>query len=144
MRKKRATKRIGLYKALVMLPDRLYPFKTKVQGQWVRGVRSYNATFARYERMYGAGHYGFKLDAYRQLFHLFGAILFLTIAAYFSESFFGGSHAMYVFLAIAVLFISFQEFYLHRRMYQQLWKKGIVDWLTWCVPLGIYFFTHLR
>lgn len=144
MRKKRTTKHIGFYKTLVTLPDRLYPFKTRVQGQWVRGVRSYNETFARYERMYGAGHYGFKLDAYRQIFHLLGSILFLTISAYLSESFFGGDRAMYVFLTIAVLFISFQEFYLHRRMYQQLWKKGIVDWLTWCVPLGIYFFTHLR
>jgi glycosyltransferase involved in cell wall biosynthesis len=26
----------------------------------------------------------------------------------------------------------------------QLWKKGIIDWLAWCVPIGIYFFTHFR
>ncbi|MHB8660796.1 MAG: hypothetical protein ACYC75_02570 [Minisyncoccota bacterium] len=140
MKKRRA----GLYHALVMLPDRLYPFKTKVEGQWVRGIRSYNATFARYERMYGVGHYGFKLDAYRQVFHFIGSILFLTIAAYLSETLLGGIRAMYVLLVVAVILISFQEFYLHRRMYQQLWKKGIVDWLAWCVPFGIYIFTHLH
>lgn len=138
-------KRTGLYHALVVLPDRLYPFKTDVQGHWVRGVRSYNATFARYQRKYGRGHYGFELDVYRQLFHLVGSILFLMCAAYLSHSFFGGSvKALYVFLIAAVLFISFQEFYLHRRMYRQLWKKGVVDWLAWCVPMGIYFWMFLR
>ncbi len=90
------------------------------------------------------GHYGYKLGAYRQLFHLAGSILFLVSAAYLSESLLGGVNAMYALLAVAVVLVSFQEFYLHRRMYEQLWKKGVVDWLAWCVPLGIYFFTHLR
>lgn len=134
----------GLYHALVCLPDRCYPFKTEVQGQWVRGIRSYNATLARYQKKYGSGRYGFKLDAYRQLFHLAGSILFLISAAYLSEQFFKTSDAMYVFLATAVMLISFQEFYLHRRIYEQLWKKGIIDWFVWCIPLGIYFFTQLR
>jgi hypothetical protein len=137
-------KRTGLYHSLVVLPDRLYPFKTEVQGQWVRGVRSYNATFARYEKKHGVGHYGFKLSAYRQLFHLTGSILFLIVAAYLSQALFGSSNAMYAFLVAAILLISFQEFYLHRRMYQQLWRKGIIDWLAWCIPLGIYFFTKLH
>lgn len=137
-------RRTGLYHALVVLPDRLYPFKTEVEGQWVRGIRSYNATLARYQRKYGSGHYGFKLDAYRQLFHLVGSALYLTSAAYLSEFFFGGTRAMFAFLVAAVLLVSFQEFYLHRRMYRQLWVKGIIDWLAWCTPLGAYFFTHFH
>lgn len=144
MQKKHRAKHTGLYHALVVLPDRLYPFKTEVQGQWVRGVRSYNATFARYERKYGTGHYGFKLDAYRQAFHLAGSILFLISAAYFSQFFFGGTTALYAFLIVAILFISFQEFYLQRRTYRQLWRKGVLDWLMWCMPMGVYFWTYLR
>src|SRR3989344_1908568 len=132
----------GLYNALVTLPDRLYPFKTQVRGQWVRGIRSYNATFARYERKYGMGLYGFKLEAYRQIFHLIGSVLFLIVAAYLSQLLFGKSEAIIAFLVAAVLLISFQEFYLHRRMYQQMWQKGVVDWLAWGLPIGIYFFTH--
>lgn len=135
-------RRRGLYNALVILPDVLYPFKTQIQGQWVRGIRSYNATFASYQKKYGIGHYGFKLNAYRQLFHLVGSILFLIIAAYLSQTLFGKVEAIYSFLIAAVLLVSFQEFYLHRRMYQQLWRKSIIDWLAWCVPIGIYFFTH--
>ena len=137
-------KRTSLYHALVVLPDHVYPFKTEVEGQWVRGVRSYNATLARYQQTYGPGHYGFKLDAYRQIFHLTGSILFLISAAYLSETLFGSTIALYAFLIAAVSFISFQEFYLQRRTYQQLWRKGILDWLTWCVPIGVYFFTQLR
>ena len=137
-------KHTGLYHALVMLPDRLYPFKTEVAGRWVRGVRSYNATLARYQRIYGIGRYGYKLGMYRQLFHFAGSILFLISAAYLSQSFLGSADAMYVLLSTAVFLISFQEFYLHRRMYQQLWKKSVVDWLAWCAPIGLYLFTHLR
>lgn len=137
-------KRVGFYHALVMLPDRLYPFKTEVHGRWVRGVRSYDATLARYQRMYGMGRYGYKLGVYRQFFHLAGSILFLVIAAYLSESFLGSARAMYVLLLVAVILVSFQEFYLHRRMYEQLWKKSVIDWLAWCVPLGVYFWMYLN
>ncbi|HUY62311.1 MAG TPA: hypothetical protein VMV50_00755 [Candidatus Paceibacterota bacterium] len=140
----RRKKRLGLYNALVTLPDRLYPFRAKVGGQWVRGVRAYNATLLRYERTHGMGHYGYGLEAYRQLFHLTGSILFLVVAAYVSQAYFGSTKALYAFLAVAVLFISYQEFYLHRRLYRQLWKKGVLDWLAWCVPMGIFVFTHLR
>lgn len=137
-------KRSGLYHALVVLPDRLFPFKTEVEGQWVRGIRSYNARLAHYQMVYGAGKYGFKLNAYRQLFHFLGSIAFLLIAAYISQLYFGGTQAMVTLLSAAVGLVSFQEFYLHRRMYQQLWRKGIIDWLSWCVPIGIYFFTHFH
>ena len=129
---------------LVTLPDRLYPFRTQVRGEWVRGIRSYNAAVERRMRHYGSGHYGFALSAYRQVFHFAGSILFLVVAAYVSQSVLGSARALYGFLAVAILFISFQEFYLHRRMYQQLWRKGIVDWLTWCVPMGVYIVAHLR
>lgn len=137
-------KRWGLYHALVVLPDYVFPFKTNVHGQWVRGIRSYDARLARCERKYGVGHYGYELGTYRQVFHLAGSILFLIVAAYLSQMLFNTSDAMYAFLAIAVGLISFQEFYLHRRMYQQLWKKGIIDWLAWCMPFGIYLFVHLH
>lgn len=135
-------KRTGLYHALVMLPDRLYPFKNEVAGQWVRGLRSYNAALTRYQHIYGSGRYGYRLGTYRQLFHLIGSILFLILAAYASQTLFGTKDAMYMFLALAVAFISFQEFYLHRRLYEQLWRKGVLDWLVWCLPFGIYFFIH--
>lgn len=135
-------KRTGIYHSLVILPDKLFPFKTEVEGQWVRGIRSYNARLAHYQRRYGAGTYGFKLNAYRQLFHFLGSIAFLLIAAFFSQRYLGGIEGMLALLGAAVGLVSFQEFYLHRRMYQQLWRKGLTDWLAWCTPFIVYFFTH--
>lgn len=136
--------RKGIYHALTILPDVLYPFKTEIEGQWVRGIRSYNVALARIEERYGVGHYGYKLVIYRELFHFVGSILLLLVAAFLSRYFFGSEDAMYVILVCAVLLISFQEFYLHRRMYQQLWRKGVVDWLAWCLPIGVYLFTHFH
>jgi hypothetical protein len=141
---KKKEKHSGVYHWLVTIPDKLYPFRTEVEGRWVRGIRAYNATLARYQRKYGIGHYGYKLVAYRTFFHLIGAILFLIIAAYLSQELFGSAKAIYAFLIAAVALISFQEFYLHRRMYNQLWRKGFADWLSWCAPMGVYFWTHFH
>ncbi len=132
----------GLYHALVVLPDRLYPFKNEVAGQWVRGIRSYDAALERVQKLYGHGHFGFRLSVYRQLFHLTGSILFLYSAAYLSQYLFGSVVALYGFLLAAILFISFQEFYLQRKIYRQLWRKGIMDWLVWCVPIAVYILTR--
>lgn len=137
-------KKRGFYTSLVALPDRLYPFSTEVGGRRVRGIRSYNAAFAKSERKYGRGHYGFKLNAYRQLFHFVCSIILIVAAVYVLQYDLGSTRALYTFLIAGVLFISFQEFYLHRRLYQQLWRKGILDWLSWCIPVGIYFFTHFH
>lgn len=138
------TKGKGVYRWAVTIPDRLYPFKTQIEGQWVRGIRSYNAALAAYQEKYGLGHYGFKIGAYRQVFHLLGSILFLIIAAFLSQTYLGGVAALYAFLAIAVGLISYQEFYLHRRMYQQLWRKGLLDWTAWCLPFVLYMAFHFR
>lgn len=134
----------GFYRSIVTLPDRLYPFKTLVAGEWVRGIRAYEAVDAKYENLYGRGHYGVKLDAYRQVFHLAGSILFLSVAAFLARSLLKSDAMLYTLLMLAVAFITFQEFYLHRRMYRQLWRKGIVDWLAWCLPMGLYVFFMVR
>jgi len=144
MNQSQSAKRQGLYHALVVLPDRLYPFKTEVAGQWVRGLRSYNATLEHYQHMYGVGRYGFKLEAYRQIFHFGSSILIIVAATFLLQYYLGSTAALYIFLVAGILFISFQEFYLHRRMYQQLWKKGVLDWVAWCLPASIYLFTHFR
>lgn len=127
-----------------MIPERLYPFKSNVEGKLVRGIRSYNATNDRIQRKYGNGHLSNKLYAYRQFFHFVGSMLFLVTAAYVSHSIFNSVLALYVFLLVAIFLISFQEFYLHRKMYRQLWKKSVLDWLAWVVPMGVYIFTRFR
>jgi hypothetical protein len=134
----------GFYHSLVVLPDRLYPFKTEIEGQWVRGIRSYNSTLDYVQRKYGRGHYGYKLSVYRQFFHAVSSILIMIGATFLLQYYFGSTVALYVFLGLGILFISFQEFYLQRRTYQQLWRKGVLDWLSWCVPAALYMFTYFH
>ncbi len=134
----------GLYHALVTFPDVVYPFRVRIRGQWVRGRRAYDAALRKAFRLYGVGRYGYKLSFYRGFFHLFGSLAIIFAAAFVSQYFFGSEVALYLVLALTVLFISFQEFYLQRRIYRQLWKKGIVDWFTWTLPILVYVFPHIR
>jgi len=130
------------YHFIVTLPDRLYPFANEVEGQWVRGVRSYDRALARAFSAYGPGHYGYRLAFYRFLFHIVGALIVLTAATFIAHRLFGGTVALIVLLTLAMIFITYQEFVLQRRVYSQLWKKGVIDWLSWCVPLAFYAFFH--
>ena len=123
------------YHFVVTLPDKLYPFRNQIEGQWVRGVRSYDAALRRAYRKYGAGHYSYGLTFYRFLFHIVGAFIILAGSTFIAHRLFGSTIALVVLLALAMLFITYQEFVLQRRTYKQLWRKGVFDWLTWCAPL---------
>jgi len=128
------------YHFVVTLPDHLYPFKSEVEGQWVRGVRSYDLALAKAFRKYGPGHYGFRLSFYRQVFHFFGSLLVLYVSALIALHFFDSTTAFSFLLGAATLFITYQEFFLQRREYRQLWRKGLADWLVWVLPMGVYLF----
>ena len=134
----------GFYHYCCTIPDRAYPFGTRIQGRWVRGMRSYNARVRAHEREYGRGHLGYSLGTYRQLFHLVGSLAFLIFTAYISNSFLGSTYALYTLLLVAIGLISYQEFYLHRRMYDQVWKKSVIDWAVWVTPVGIFFLFYVR
>lgn len=136
-------RRFDLYHFIVTFPDRLYPFRNQVEGEWVRGMRSYNRALERAFRRYGHGHDGIALFWYREFFHIVGSLLFIYGAIFIALGFFGSQTALVVALAGLTLFITYQEFILQRRRYRQLWKKAVSDWLFWCVPCAAYlFFFH--
>ena len=125
----------SLYHFFVVLPDRLYPFRTEIQGRWVRGVRSYNKRLAAAYKHYGQGHYGYALTLYRQAFHLAGSLIVIALSSFLASG---------LVLVAAILGIGYQEFFFQRRIYRQLWRKGVFDWLVWSLPIGVYFWTQLR
>lgn len=135
---------LGIYPFLITLPDRLYPFRTKVAGEWVRGKRSYDAALARVRRRLGPGHFGYKVLAYRQVCHLFGAIMLIVVSTVIAKEVLGSEAALYVVLALAILAISFQEFYLHPKYYGQLWRKSVTDWAVWVTPIALFVFLSLN
>jgi hypothetical protein len=140
--KKRESRSAKIYHFFVTFPDRVYPFRNEIEGQWVRGLRSYNQALERANKLYGAGHYGYVLNFYRSVFHVLGAIAVITLTTLVAQDWFGSRIALYSLLIMMGVFISYQEFFLQRRTYEQLWRKGILDWLTWCVPIGIYLLIH--
>lgn len=128
------------YDFLVTFPERLYPFANEVEGQWVRGIRSYDRALARAFRKNGHGHYGVKLELYRSVFHVLGSVAVIVLAAFLSQDVFGTKIALYTVLCLTAVFIAFQEFYLQPRTFRQLWRKGIIDWLGWVAPIVVYLF----
>ena len=133
----------GIYQFFITLPDRFYPFRAQVEGQWVRGRRAYEKAAAKYERKYGHGHIGFGLNCYRSCFHIVGSIILIVLATVIAREYIGSDRALYALLAVVVFGMAFQEFYLHPRRYKQLRRKGILDWLSWSVPIGVYLFFFL-
>lgn len=126
------------YKYLVTIPEHCYPFATKVQGRWVRGVKSYQLAVKHSYKLYGPGRLGYKLMLYRQTLHFIGSLLFITAAGLVSQDLFGSEIALYVLLGAAIIALSFQEFYLHPKLYKQRTRKGLIDWFTWVMPMVLY------
>ena len=129
-----------MYLFFMTLPERLYPFASEVGGQLVRGKRSYERAVARALEAHGFDRLGYKLVLYRGTFHFFGSVVFIVLATLVSKELFGSERALYVLLIAAVAALSFQEFYLHPKWYAQPVGKGVLDWLTWVVPIAAYFF----
>jgi hypothetical protein len=124
----------------VILPNRLYPFSATIAGKRVRGRRAYEFKVAQFERRYGPGHWGFFINLYRSFFHVTGSILVFAAFMLVARNFFGNERALYLTLGAMTLLITYQEFYYHPRVYGQLWRKDVLDWLSWMVPVGLYFF----
>lgn len=131
---------LDVYLYIVTIPDRLYPFKCEIEGQWVRGKRSYEQAVNEALETYGLHRLGFKLMFYRQTFHFLGSVLFIVAATLVSQELIGSERALYVLLFAAIIALAFQEFYVHPRLYGQKVKKGVIDLAAWVVPIALYFF----
>lgn len=131
---------VNMYLYLVTIPDRLYPFKCQIEGQWVRGRRSYEQAVNQALQTYGLHRLGFKLMVYRQAFHFLGSVLFIVAATVVSQELIGSERALYVLLCAAIIALAFQEFYVHPRLYGQRARKGVIDLLAWVTPMALYFF----
>jgi hypothetical protein len=132
------------YHFIVTFPDRMYPFATQIDGMRVRGYRAYDHRLSLIQKRLGKGRYGLRLSAYRELFHIIGAGLLILTATVISHALWGSDVALPVLFILAMLVITYQEFVLQPRTYEQHTSKGLVDWISWAAPLGLYFFYFLK
>lgn len=128
------------YLYIVTLPDRLYPFASEIEGERVRGRRSYQHAARRAAEIHGYGRIGYKLGLYRQVCHFVGSVILIFSVTLFSESVFGSDTAMYMLLGTAIAALGYQEFYMHPRDYGQHPYKSMADWLVWVIPMVVYIF----
>lgn len=137
-------RRSSPYHFLVTFPDRVYPFTALIGGKRVRGRRAYEYRLDLIQKRLGKGRYGLKLSAYREVFHIIGAALVILVGTLVSQALWGSDVALPVLFVLAMLVITYQEFVLQPRTYEQHLTKGIVDWVSWVAPLGFYIFYFLK
>ncbi len=128
------------YSFFITFPDRFYPFANEINGRRIRGIRSYQKAVSHALRQNGPGHLGYKLVLYRQVFHFIGSVLVIVLATELSRDFFGSETALYVLLFTAIAALTYQEFYVHPKRYGQRFRKGLIDWSVWVVPMMVYLF----
>ncbi|MDB4992000.1 MAG: hypothetical protein JWL75_245 [Parcubacteria group bacterium] len=135
--------RIAPYSFVVTIPDRIFPFASLVNGKKVRWRRSYEKRLADIQKQFGAGRYGMKLGVYREVCHLLGAAIFILLATVLSKILLGNETAVPALFVFAMIVITYQEFILQPRTNNQHLGKGIADWISWMVPIGMYAFLYV-
>ncbi len=137
-------RRFAPYHFIVTFPDRVYPFSSYVDGEWVRWRRSYEHSLAQIQETLGVGRYGMRLGIYRELFHILGAAVVIGGGTILSQLLVGSDRALPLVFLLAMLVITYQEFVLQPRTYQQRFGKGITDWFSWGMPLVAYLLFIVR
>ncbi|MDQ5901700.1 MAG: hypothetical protein QG580_415 [Patescibacteria group bacterium] len=127
-----------IYDYLLTFPERLYPFSEELDGQKVTGEKAYKLLAVKNKNKYGDAYAlsSPKLLLWRQVFHVFGSVVIILIADFLFRkvSFFNG----FIFLGLFVFLMFIQEFYLHPHHYEQKFTKGLVDFISWILPIIIY------
>ncbi|HWU24453.1 MAG TPA: hypothetical protein VN086_01725 [Candidatus Paceibacterota bacterium] len=141
---KKRSRHSSFYHFLVTFPDRVYPFAALIDDKRVRGRRAYDYRLNLIQERLGKGRYGLKLSAYREVFHVLGAALLIFVGIFVSQALWGSDVALPVLFVLAMLVITYQEFVLQPRTYEQHLTKGVVDWISWVAPLSLYLFYFLK
>lgn len=125
-----------LYNFILTIPDRLYLLPSEINGKKEYFLTSYNHTKQMCQSVAGTG-YCREILVWREIFHALGAVLFIFISIGF-ERLFKSPVAGFIVLGGVIVWITFQEFYLHPTFYSQTFTKGIIDWMVWLVPIVAY------
>ncbi|NCS98997.1 hypothetical protein GW764_02305 [Candidatus Parcubacteria bacterium] len=136
--KKLSEKIKKIYYYIIAIPDKLYPFASIIEGKVVRGESSYLDAVKKAFELNGEGKFGMGLMFYRQTFHLIGAVLFVIFSTLISSNFFDNELMPFFLFGFVMVALAFQEFYFHPKKYNQVFKKGFIDWVVWIVPMAIY------
>ena len=80
----------------------------------------------------------FLYIAWREVCHVAGSIILLTLSHYLSL--FLSLHLTPFIFGALLVWMTYQEFVLHKRLYNQKLWEGMLDWLAWITPFVLYFY----
>lgn len=132
------------YSFFITLPDHLYPFSEEIEGERVRWQAAYDQALARIQEKYGYGRYGVALIAYRSIFHIIGASLFILFSTLITQELFDTNTALYVLFVLAVIALGYSEIIIQKRMLGQHFLHSLFDWFSWVLPMAIYLYVHVH
>lgn len=74
----------------------------------------------------------------REIFHIIGSCILIGIS--YVVSIFVYTYTSLIIFTMLGIWITYQEFYLHPKKYNQRISEGILDWLSWMLPFLIFIF----
>lgn len=131
-------KLIALHHWAETIPDKLYPFRQKIEGDWVRGKAAYQKVLAEGIKVNGPGKTSYHLLIYRGTWHMVGSVLFIITVTFVAQQLLSSERALYVLMAAAIVALCMQEFLLQPKRYGQTTSKGVFDIFTWVLPMAVY------
>ncbi len=109
-----------IYAFLLRIPDTFYP--------------SYAGEILRCQERFGSEDYCVNIVVYRSLYHLAGSLL-IIFALLWLWKWTKSKLLIFSILALVILWVLFQELYLHPQYYGQHFFKGLIDMIVWILPL---------
>lgn len=125
---------ITVYNYILRIPDLL---------RWIflhgeMSTQAYDVLTNLCIAQYGNPDYCRQIVAWRALIHLVVCLGFIFVFRLLSKKWYKKlSFYLCIWLIVVVLT---QEIIIHPLYYWQLWWKGVIDIVTWCVSLGLFLY----
>jgi hypothetical protein len=82
------------------------------------------------------GVFIFPHKLFREVFHVIGALILILIS-YLLYIYMNTNIPIIIFIVFGI-WITYQEFYLHPKKYNQELSISILDWSSWMIPFIVY------
>lgn len=124
---------------LYTIAERTYPFaETTKDGKKVYLDQAYKRRWQICEAK--LGHMPNlkcrRIIFWREMLNFWGAVLFWVIATLIH--YYGGRPWSFIFPAVLLAYLVFQEFVLDRNRYRQRWMRTFIDFIIWFVPIVLF------
>lgn len=122
----------NIYLSILDLPKYFFwvPFFTKKKIYF--GQKSYNLYLKKSKSKNKFGYESKVITMWRETIHILSSFILLFIINFFFN------FLLFVYIALLISYMSFQEFILQPKEFDQPLWKGILDFLSWILPIFLF------